>query len=455
MNHDIVTSAHKIPMVSMPYHIDFSDFLNFQEAIQSLCQLIEQLNKFDQEDTEKPTKQDILSIGNMIEKISERLLSFLQANEVLSQNEKQQLMQSMQSTTHLFPKMLGKKKNFQHLRFMLMTILDKKQEDTFLSPIQSTPVEVFDVLLNTSDEILMNRTVNLYKTKFIDKNSHEFSRLHHIHTFFTQLQNDNVSPFKREFIVEWIFENALINALLNEDLIYTSITIFKDVVKNFGKDSAFIHGFLRALQKDFITLGTTHDALDQASSLVETMFPLFVTLAKENLAYLSKHIIGFVFDIPLPKEDYRLIKWNQWRWIRMLATNVWDASLREPPSWVIASGSLYCAIIFDAAPSIWLQEYAYLLIERVYAETMVGGFIPTVEHYDYVEFLVRCLKQKAPYFASHGDINLCLQKLSRLTQRESSKETIYNLANVNEAKTNESNPISQALGVLLRMTRAS
>lgn len=447
MNQDIVTSATKTQMLSMPYHINFSDFLNFQEAIQSLCQLIEQLNQLNQIDAEKRSKQDILSVGNLIEKISERLLSFLQENETLNAHEKQELTKALQSTANLFPKMLGKKKNFQHLRFMLMTILDDKREDTFVSPVQSVPSEVFDILIQTSDDTLRTRTVNLYKTKFIDKNSHEFSRLHYIHEFLPRLYQDNISDFKREFITEWIFEGALLNALLNEDLIYTSIMAFKDMMRNFGSDATFVHGFLRALQKDMMILGTTNDALEQASSLVESIFPLLVSLAKENLSYVSKQIIGFIFDLPIPKEEYRLIKWNQWRWIRMLATTVWDASLREPPSWVIASGSLYCALVFDAAPAIWLQEYAYLLIERVYAETLVEGFVPTSQHYDYVEFLVRCLKKKAPYFASHGDTNLCLQILSRITSRETNK------LNYEPSNPKESNSVSQALGVLLRMTR--
>lgn len=448
MNQDIITSATKTQMVSMPYHIDFSDFLNFQEAIQSLCQLIEQLNQFDQAGKENTTKNDVLSVGNLVEKISERLLSFLQNNETLNPQQKQQLTKAMQSTTHLFPKMLGKKKNFQHLRFMLMTILDDKREDTFVSPVHSTPTEVFEILLHTSDETLRARTVNLYKTKYVDKDSHEFSRLHHIQTFLPQLYQDNISEFKREFIVEWIFEGALLNALLNEDLIYTSITIFKDYVRNVGTNPVFMRGFLRALQKDFNILGATHETLEQASSLVETIFPLFVTLAKENLTYVSKQIIGFAFELHAPKEDYRVIKWNQWRWIRMLATNIWDASLREPPSWVIASGSTYCAIIFDAAPAVWLQEYAYLLIERVYAETLIEAFLPTEQHYDYVEFLVLCLKKKAPYFASHGDTNLCLQILSRVKSHKTSKPI-----NLDSSNTKESNPVSQALGVLLRMTR--
>jgi hypothetical protein len=122
--------------------------------------------------------------------------------------------------------------------------------------------------------------------------------------------------------------------------------------------------------------------------------------------------------MPINNEESRFFKRSHWRWIRSLASHIWDASLREPPQWVVEGGSKYCATIFQIAPALWLQEYSYSLLEKVYRETLLDNFEPSTPHIDYVEFLARSMRKKSPFFASRTESLYALKLLSRLTRSE-------------------------------------
>src|SRR5207253_181039 len=87
------------------------------------------------------------------------------------------------------PKILGNKKYFQHLKFMLLHVPEDQ------APKQTIPVS-------------------------------------HL----------NDAP---------LFDNALINAILNEDLVDAFGFDLKNAVRKFGTDPAFMQRLLRALQKDY------------------------------------------------------------------------------------------------------------------------------------------------------------------------------------------------------------
>ncbi len=459
MSEDILNPKTADPTQVMSYHIDFSDFLSFDEAVTSFCNFLDQFRDLANESILSETQhQQLNETALLLDRLSARFIALLQGKENLNPSKKSELVRAFNEYPIISVKTLNTKKNFQHLRFMLTSLQNYPNEKVAGSLIDGMPSEVFELLLNTSDEILSTQGVHFYKTKFIDQHSLENSRLQFAHVFLNTVRQNDMSDFKREFIVEWVFESALLNALLHDELIYTFVSILKDTLKNFGTDIPIMHGLLRALQKDHTTLcksaaqkekGFDSGIIERAGVLIEPLFPHLVSMAKEHLSFVSKSIVGFVFDLSVSKEDYRLFKWNQWRWVRMLATGSWDASLREPPGWVISGGSQYCAVIFDAAPPVWLKSYAYLLIERVYAETLVDGFMPTLQHYDYIEFLVRCLKKKSPHFSSHHDSYLVLDLLSRLTPREANKELNLKYSSVPAGN----NVVNQALAVLLRMTR--
>ena len=176
-------------------------------------------------------------------------------------------------------------------------------------------------------------------------------------------------------------------AIQNENNAFEYITALKYIFEYFPYESCFIKGVIKSIQKDYTSFHTpTLAGVTAAESLTNVVFTHLVTLAEKDLNYVSKNIANWALEIPLQNEHFRFFKKSHWRWIRSLSAKIWDASLREPPAWIVETGSLYCAPIFQIAPALWLQDYSVILIERVYHETLVERFLPTPEHFNYVEY---------------------------------------------------------------------
>ena len=181
----------------------------------------------------------------------------------------------------------------------------------------------------------------------------------------THGESNKTSEYKVGFIVEWLFEKALVEAILQEESHEEYIQFIKSAAENANTQIQIMRGLIRAIQKDFSFLAShptqkmqenNPSLLEKAMSLTQNIFPILVTLAKKDNNFVSKYIANWAVEMPLQNEESRFFKRFHWRWIRTLAAHIWDASLREPPTWVVEGGSNYCATIFQTAPALWLRD---------------------------------------------------------------------------------------------------
>lgn len=360
--------------------------------------------------------KNVKKVDVLIEELSFCILNIFQSNAHLVEFDvKQSLINFIKSPHPVFTKLLRNCERFQHLRFTLMT----KNESAFSSEIKGIlpkPYEMISLLQKTSDEQILRNGVNHYKTEQAEKNSS--SRLKYLQSVIDSLHASSASDIRKTFFTEWIFDNALAEATVNESTVFEFTSQLKYLLENFITNSAIMRGLLKALQKDFSLHSMQDQYIYKANKLTAPIFLYFVTLAEKDLPYITKYIANWALELPLQNEEHRFFKKQHWRWIRTLSAKIWDASLREPPPWVVDAGSLFCALIFQIAPALWLQEYSVSLIERVYQETLTERFTPTAEHFNYVEYLIRCIRKKSPFFASRTESLYALQILSRMTQTE-------------------------------------
>ena len=284
---------------------------------------------------------------------------------------------------------------------------------------------MINIILKASDDHLLRNGTFYYKTNSTNKGT--AGRIKHFNTVLNILKTNNITEFKVGFIVEWIFEKSLVEAILHDESHEDFIQSIKFAAENSATQIHIMRGLIRAIQKDFSYLSShsiqknqenKSNLLEKAMTLSQNIFPILVTLTEKDNNLISKYIANWAIEMPLQNEESRFFKRFHWRWIRTLAAHIWDASLREPPQWVIEGGSNYCAIIFQTAPALWLQEYSYSILEKVYRETLNDNFEPAKPHYDYVEFVARSMRKKSPFFASRTESLYALHLLSRLTRTE-------------------------------------
>ncbi|BBH53334.1 hypothetical protein [Fluviispira sanaruensis] len=461
-------------------HPQFPEFLSFKAASGSLRALLRYL--------QKNMSQELLGnirIDSIIELLSERILSFFHARKPVDLDDKANLTILIKTTNPTLAKLMRNSPHFQHLRFMLMSPNDYMNE-TSVASVRPQPLEMLNIILKTADDHLLRNGTSYYKTEPTSQGTS--GRIKHFNTAMDILKSTQASDFKTGFIVEWLFDKALVEAILHEENHTSYIKLIKLISINMGSQLHILRGLIKAIQKDFSFLAShpmqkiqeyKPSLLERALILAQNIFPSIVTLAEKDNNYTSKYIANWAIEIPIQNEESRFFKRIHWRWIRTLAAHIWDASLREPPNWVIEGGSQYCATIFQTAPAQWLQEHSFRLLEKVYQETLVENFEPAQQHYDYVEFIARSMRKKSPFFASRTESLYALHLLSRLTRTEAMqyasaearfqsqlanshnnleisaefamwKEIILN-PNIEENLGN--NPITRALAVLARLAK--
>jgi hypothetical protein len=403
-------------------HPQFPEFLSFKAASGSLRTVLRYLQK--KSATEVPGS---LKIDQVIEGLSERILSFFHARKPVDLHDKTNLTVLIKTTNPSLAKLMRNAPHFQHLRFMLISPNEHLQENP-VTTIRPEPLEMLNVILKTNDDQLLRNGTSAYKTNLTHKGAS--GRIRHFSTALEILKATQASEFKTGFIVEWLFEKALVEVLLHEESHEVFVNTLKFATSRSTAQIYIIRGLLRAIQKDFSFLAShplekmsdqeskTH-LVEKAFSLAQHLFPQLVSLAEKENNLVSKYIANWAMEMPLQNEESRFFKRIHWRWIRTLASHIWDASLREPPAWVVEGGSSYCATIFQVAPALWLQEYSFSLLEKVYHETLGEHFESAKQHVDYVEFLIRAMRKKSPFFASRTESLYALHLLSRLTRTES------------------------------------
>jgi hypothetical protein len=359
-----------------------------------------------------------------VERLSERILQFLHDGKDIDFEDKSQLTILIKLTNPPLAKLMRNSVHFQHMRFMLVTPNDYMGEQTTASSLPHA-IETLSVILKTPDDQLVRNGINYYKTEQSER--HNSKRLKHFQTLVDAFQNNPCSEFKIAFATEWLFEKALVEAVLNDQTVREFTKTLRFAAEHYGAQVYIMRGIIKALQKDISFLASyplqknsdqRFSLLDQAHAYASIIFPYFVNLAVEDVHFVAKYIANWAIELPIQNEDHRFFKRSQWRWIRTLSARSWDASLREPPLWVVEGGSQYCATIFHCAPSLWLQEYSFMLLEQVHSETTASDFEPTEEHFNYVEFLIRSIRKKSPFFASRTESLYALHLLNRLTRTE-------------------------------------
>nr|BFD32038.1 hypothetical protein GTC16762_16560 [Pigmentibacter ruber] len=400
-------------------HPEFPYFLSFKAATGSLRVLLRYLQKNIQNEMLSEIKVD-----QLIERISEKVLSFFHERKEVNSDDKANLTILIKTTNPTLAKLMRNSPCFQQLRFMLMSPNDYTHE-TSLATVRPEPLEMVNIILKSSDDHLLRNTTNYYKTNPAPNGTS--GRIKHLKTVLDLFKLNKASEFKIGFMIEWIFEKALMESVLNEELEELYKKSLKFAAEESGTQIQIIRGLIRSIQKDYSFIATHPfqknsdseiNLLEKAQLLTQHLFPILVKFAEKDNNYVSKYIANWAVEMPLQNEECRFFKRSHWRWIRSLAAHTWDASLREPPLWVIDGGSNYCATIFQIAPALWLQEFSFSLLEKVYRETLNENFTPQKPHYDYVEFLARSMRKKSPFFASRTESLYALHLLSRLTRTE-------------------------------------
>lgn len=400
-------------------HPQFPEFLSFKAASGSLRALLRYLQKNIQNDLQNPIK-----IDKIIENLSEKILSFFHERKQVDLDDKTSLTVLIKTTNPTLARLMRNSPHFQQLRFMLMSPNDYIN-DTAIATVRPEPLEMINIILKTSDDHLLRNGTFYYKTNPTNKGTS--GRIKHLNTVLDIFKSNKVSEYKIGFTIEWLFEKALVEAILHEESHENYIFSIKCAAENSSSQIQIMRGLIRAIQKDFSFLAShpmqkmqenKPNLLEKATLLSQNIFPILVISAEKDNNFVSKYIANWAVEMPLQNEESRFFKRFHWRWIRTLAAHIWDASLREPPTWVIEGGSNYCATIFQTAPALWLQEYSFALLERVYRETLQDNFEPATPHYDYVEYLARSMRKKSPFFASRTESLYALHLLSRLTRTE-------------------------------------
>jgi len=400
-------------------HPQFPEFLSFKAASGSLRALLRYLQKNIQNEAQNPIK-----IDKLIETLSEKVLTFFHERKQVNLDDKSNLTLLLKTTNPTLAKLMRNSPHFQQLRFMLMSPNDYSSETT-IATVRPEPLEMVNIILKSSDDHLLRNGTFYYKTNpSINGTS---GRIKHLKTVLDIFKINKATEFKIGFIIEWIFEKALVEVILHDECQESFVHAIKFAAESAGTQIQIIRGLIRAIQKDFSFLYShpiqkNHEnepsLIEKSVTLTQHIFPILVKLTEKDNNYVSKYIANWAVEMPLQNEESRFFKRVQWRWIRTLAAHIWDASLREPPSWVVEGGSNYCATIFQTAPALWLQEYSFALLEKVYRETLQDNFEPQKPHFDYVEFLARSMRKKSPFFASRTESLYALHLVSRLTRTE-------------------------------------
>ncbi len=365
------------------------------------------------------------SIENIIEKLSECALNFFHSGKSIDAFDKTQLMNSLQTLPSAFSQLMRSCVHFQHLRFLLLTPQNELLESCLVEGTLPQVLDVLRVIMETPDETLAQKGVSFYKSEPVEKNSS--SRLRHYYTFLDAIKENQFTDFKVSFLMEWLFEKSLVDAVVNEFTTYEFIATVKNCAENCCSHIPIMKGLIRAIQKDFSFLGAhpiqkTNDhqpnLLDKARKLTQHLFPPLVTLAEKDFHFVSKNIANWAVEQNVPKEEFRFFKKSDCRWIRVLGQKSWDSSLQELPEWILEKGSLYAAIIIHCAPGNWIQEHSFPLFEKIYKKSLAESFVPQPEHINYIEFIIRATRKKSSIFCSRMETIYALHLLSKLSNNE-------------------------------------
>ncbi len=285
-------------------------------------------------------------------------------------------------------------------------------------PNYKHPLEILGTIAQSEDHTLAQKGVHAFQLS--PKHQKENWRLHNIQLCRDSLNPHTNTPYQMSFIVEWFCDGMFKNALqTGESLCHEFKTAIKDICETALPSEtdlagivalSILKGLHRALQRDFteILLAPQNTQLDveklaRANSISHEYMLNLMLLAKNNMSFVSRKFIPWALQLPVNPQHTQLLTRKHWQWIRTLCTDEWEEDLKEVPPWIQARASRFTAQIFSLAPSYWLHDFCLPLLERLHAESLQPQFEATAAHCDVIEFIIRALRRKSPWFASRQE----------------------------------------------------
>lgn len=305
------------------------------------------------------------------------------------------------------------------------------------APLLADPGDVLINILDTPDHTLAKKSASHYRC--IPKDKFNSWRLENIETLRDILDDDRHSSIAKRFATEWFFNGILRDTLDDENLVTPLQKAFRDVILERNNDMDRLKGVLIALQRDLniaaTELGIPNSSHPKFTQLMQRgekiLFPNLIGIATEFPQLFARQFAWWAIQMPVTPPDARLFSRTGWRWLRAIATQVWEDELRRPPGWILSEASRFAVPLFRMAPSVWLHEFAPLLLERLLLETNRPAFRVSEQHQNYVEFLIRTLRSKSPLLRGKTEMLILLRFIERANPQEENQlrllETRYRM----------------------------
>lgn len=345
------------------------------------------------------------------------------------------------------------------------------------------PDHVIQEISTTADHTLALKGVAAFKL------SSQFGghlwKLHNADACLGFLNDGAMSSFQLSFFTEWFFDGLFREAVLNPSAEQGVLQLMRRVLSEKSGDMSVIKGLVRSLQRDFSLVQVEFQnqtaapsVSNKANAIVNQFFLSLLPAIEQHQQLYARQFTPWALQLPVHPAETRIISRAQWQWLRTLTTQKWEEDLREPPNWIVTNASRFAAHIFLMAPNFWLHDYAIQLFEKLYVESLTPHFQTSKHHLEYVEFLVRSLRKKSPFFASRAETLAALKALGvasvheeQLLQLALTRAKINARSGVDSAREHEfllelsahgvqsdhygQNPIARTLNLMIRAARDS
>lgn len=352
-----------------------------------------------------------------------------------------------------------------------------------LSGKATAPDQVIQEISTTADHSLALKGVAAFKL------SSQFGghlwKLHNADACLAFLDDGAMSPFQVSFFAEWFFDGLFREAVLNPSAEQGVLQLMRRILSQKAADMSIVKGVVRSLQRDFSLVQVEFQnqtaapsVTNKAAALVNQFFLTLLPAVEQNQQIYARQFTPWALQLPVHPAETRIVTRAQWQWLRTLTSQTWEEDLREPPNWIITNASRFAAHIFLMAPNFWLHDYAIQLFEKLYVESLTPQFQISKHHVEYVEFLIRSLRKKSPFFASRPETLAALKALGIASPHEEQLlQLALTRAKINARSGSESarqheflielashgtqsehygqNPISRALNLMIRAARDS
>lgn len=352
-----------------------------------------------------------------------------------------------------------------------------------LSGKATSPDQIIQEISTTADHTLALKGVSAFKL------SSQFGghlwKLHNADACLAFLDDGAMSVFQLSFFAEWFFDGLFREAVLNPSAEQGVLQLMRRILTQKAADMSIVKGLVRSLQRDFSLVqvefqnqNAAPSVLNKATAVVNQFFLTLLPAIEQNQQLYARQFTPWALQLPVHPPETRIITRAQWQWLRTLTSQKWEEDLREPPNWIITNASRFAAHMFLMAPNFWLHDYAIQLFDKLYVESLTPQFQINKHHVEYVEFLVRALRKKSPFFASRPETLAALKalgvaspheeqllqlaltraKINARSGGESAKEHEFLLELSTHGAQSEhygQNPISRTLNLMIRAARDS